>query len=205
MVSDILDISRMEQGLLKLDLKPRQPVTLADSAAEAMAFVARQQSKTVRLSMPAGLPEVSADAGTIKRVLENLIANALRYAPERSEVSVSAAAGPEGRAVIFSVTDKGPGINPGHLEKIFDKYFQSDPGAEHARKGKGLGLTFCGMAIAAHGGRIWAENISPKGCRLSFTLPAVSRGGVRRKAEVLSSAHRQTGEKARKRARGNSV
>lgn len=173
MVSDILDISRMEEGRLKLDRKPRQPVTLADSAAEAMVFVARTQSKTVTLAIPAGLPQVSADAGMIKRVIENLIANALRYSPKRSDVSISAAYEPKERAVRFSVTDAGPGIPPGHLEKVFDKYFQSDPASESARKGKGLGLAFCRMVVAAHGGRIWAENLSPKGCRLSFTLPAV--------------------------------
>jgi len=182
MVSDILDINRMEEGRFKLDRKPRQPVTLADSAVEAMAFVAKLQSKTVTLSIPAGLPDVSADPGIIKRVLENLIANALRYTPKNSDVSVSAAAAPKERAVTFSVADQGAGINPEHLEKVFEKYFQSDPGTENARKGKGLGLTFCGMAVAAHGGRIRAENLSPKGCRLSFTLPVAPPRCQRRKA-----------------------
>ena len=181
MLSDILDISRMEHGLFKFCRKSRQPVALADSAAGTMAVMAEQQAKTVTLAIPAGLPEVKADSGIIKRVFENLIGNALRYAPKGSDVYISAAADPKEGAVRFSVADKGPGIKSKHLKKVFGKYFQSDPCTERARKGTGLGLTFCSMAVAAHGGRIWAENISPKGCRFSFTLPAVPRRARRRK------------------------
>lgn len=180
MLSDMLDISRMEEGVMKLNRAPARPSALADSAAEALAPLARINSRELERAVPGGLPEVSADFHVINRVLENLISNALRYAPEGSPVRLSAAASAAGKEVVFSVSDAGRGIMPGHLDKVFDKFFQSEQLAPRGRQGKGLGLTFCRMAVEAHGGRIWAENLKGGGCRFSFTLPAAGRGRASR-------------------------
>ncbi|MEW5906537.1 MAG: ATP-binding protein [Elusimicrobiota bacterium] len=166
-------------------LSPRKtaPGALAAAAARAMEYPARMEGRALSLSAPGGLPRVSADAPLIRRVIENLISNALRYAPKDSAVKVSAAAR-KGR-VEFSVADRGPGVAPEHLGRVFDKYFQSDPAPGGGRKGKGLGLAFCRLAVEAHGGRIRAENLRPRGFAVRFDLPAAGKdprpGGPRRR------------------------
>ncbi|GEM_PF-2510215 len=190
MISDILDMDRMESGALRTRAWPESPAGLAGAAAAAMAPAAGLEGRTIAVKAPAALPRVLADARLVRRVIENLIANALRYAPRGTVVTVSAAAGSGGREVRFSVSDLGPGIKKEHLDRVFDKYFQSDPAQPGTRKGKGLGLAFCRLAVEAHGGRIWAANRRPAGCRLSFTLPAAApRGrGRRRSAAVRAQA-----------------
>lgn len=175
MLSDILDISRMEEGKMRQEAARLRPEALVRAAAAEMAPMAEVNSRKVELDIGKGLPAVRADRRTIKRVLENLISNAMRYTPSGTAVSVSAARA--GRDVRFSVSDRGQGIKPEHLERIFEKYFQSESIGQPNRQGKGLGLTFCRMAVEAHGGRIWAENLEGKGCRFSFTLPAAGRAG----------------------------
>lgn len=176
MLSDMLDISRMEEGVMRLNRAPARPAALVDSAAAALAPLAKLNSRALERAVPAGLPEVSADFHVVNRVLENLASNALRYAPQGSAVKLSAAACAAGKEVVFSVSDGGRGILPEHLDKVFEKFFQSEQLAPRGRQGKGLGLTFCRMAVEAHGGRIWAENLKEGGCRFSFTLPAAGRG-----------------------------
>lgn len=170
MISDILDISRMEQGKLRPSPRKTAPGALAAAAAKAMEYPARMEGRTLSLSAPGGLPRVSADAPLIRRVIENLIANALRYSPAGGSVGIKVAA--RGGRVEFSVSDRGPGVRPEHLGRVFDKYFQSEPAPGAARKGKGLGLAFCRLAVEAHGGEIRAENLSPRGFAVKFTLPA---------------------------------
>lgn len=177
MISDILDISRMERGGMRLARRTCSPAELLAEAAGSMAYAARHTSRAVSAAAARGLPGIEADARVLRRVLENLVANALRYAPQDTTVKLSAAAA-RGGAVIFSVSDEGPGVDSAHLGRIFDKYFQSDPAAAGTRSGKGIGLAFCRLAVEAHGGRIWAENLRPKGFAVRFELPAAG-GGAR--------------------------
>lgn len=173
MLSDILDISRMEEGKLRLKLRRVDPSALADGAAAAMDYVARAESRTIKVTAPSGLPPAAVDAPLVKRVLENLLANALRYSPK--DVPVSLTVSPSKGKVRFSVADAGSGAPPDHLDKIFDKYFQSLPAKNGERKGKGLGLAFCRLAVEAHGGRIWAENLRPRGLAVHFELPPAGK------------------------------
>lgn len=170
MISDILDINRMEQGKMKLGRSSCSPSEMIGSAASAMALAAKYGSRGIAAAGATGLPGVMADERIIRRVLENLSANALRYAPQGTTVKLSASAGRRG-TVRFSVSDEGPGVKRDHLPRIFDKYFQSAPAAAGSRAGKGIGLAFCRLAIEAHGGRVWAENLRPKGFSVRFELP----------------------------------
>lgn len=170
MISDILDISRMEQGRMRLNRRKVSPAALVRKTAAAMAHSARLEGREITVSVPPGLKPVSADPAVLRRILENLAANALRYAPKGTKVTIAAAGLPGGGAR-FSVSDGGPGIPPEHLKKVFDKYFQSAPAAGGGRKGKGLGLAFCRLAAEAHGGSIKAENLRPSGCRFTVALP----------------------------------
>ena len=172
LLSDILDINRMESGHLRLARRPLRPLALAASAARPAGVLAKAMGRRVEVAVSRGLPRVSADPAVVRRVLENLLGNALKFAPHGTAVRLAAAR--RGTFVLFSVSDSGAGVRPENLERIFDKYFQSDQPSETARKGKGLGLTFCRLAVEAHGGKIKAENLPRGGCRVSFTLPAAA-------------------------------
>jgi signal transduction histidine kinase len=114
---------------------------------------------------------VSADREILRRVLENLLDNSQKYAPTGGTIAVSARVVERG-CVELSVTDDGPGIPPAHRERVFEKYFRvEEQAAAHARTSRGLGLTFCRVAVEAHGGRIRVEDGRPGGARFVITLP----------------------------------
>lgn len=176
MLSDILDVNRMEEGRMRLDIRPARPGDLVKAAVKGMTPLAKINQRRLEVREDGPLPEVAADRGAVRRVLENLISNAMRYTPAGTAITVSAAKAADG--VVFSVTDEGLGIKPAHLDRVFEKYFQSDGPQLASRQGKGLGLTFCRMAVDSHGGKIWAENLPVAGCRFSFLIPLAPGTGA---------------------------
>jgi two-component system, sensor histidine kinase and response regulator len=112
---------------------------------------------------------LSADRDLLRRVLENLLENALRYAPKASRVSLSALMHPD--EIELRVADQGKGVPENLREGIFERFVQLDSGDRTApRTGRGLGLTFCRLAVEAHGGRIYVEDASP-GAVFCIRLP----------------------------------
>ena len=129
---------------------------------------------TRRLEMPVSEPiPVVCDANIVSRVIGNLLSNAFKFTPEGGEVRVRIAR--TGDAVRFSVSDTGPGIPVEFHRKIFDKFGQVTGGKE--RNGVGLGLTFCKLAVEAHGGCIGLESEPGKGSTFWFILPAAQMHG----------------------------
>ena len=124
----------------------------------------------LRKEIPDRLPEVRIDSEKIGRVLANLVDNALKFTPSGGQVILSVEES-SGGMVTVSVLDTGPGIPPQFREKIFEKFVQV-PGRRDKRRGSGLGLTFCRLAVEAHGGRIWVEPRVPDGSRFVVLLPA---------------------------------
>jgi two-component system sensor histidine kinase KdpD len=125
------------------------------------------------VQVPAGLPLVRVDAEMIRRVLVNLLENALKYTPPSSTITVGAreAAAQSCRGgVELWVQDTGPGLPPEEHERIFEKFARSDRSL--AARGLGLGLFFCRLAVEGHGGRIWVESEPGAGACFKFTLPA---------------------------------
>jgi signal transduction histidine kinase len=181
MVSDILDISRMREGKLKLSPEKLDMRSALLEAADRLKTMTRADGKVIKVNAAAGLAPVMADAELLRRVLGNLLVNALKFSPAGAAVEVSARicrrpadTGFSGaRAVLVSVRDKGRGIAPEYLNKIFDKFVQTGDGEDRKLGGNGLGLTFCKMAVEAHGGRLWAESEPGKGSVFYFTLPLV--------------------------------
>jgi len=129
--------------------------------------VVEAEGKALVLDLPSDLPPVLADRDLVRRVIDNLLSNALKYTTMRIEVSIEWHASESYLQV--SVSDDGPGIPPQLRDVIFDRFVQAE--AADARKGAGLGLTFCRLAVEAHGGRIWVEGSEEGGCRFVFTLP----------------------------------
>ena len=169
MVESLLDISRMQAGNMDLN---RTAVNLPALVVNILVdFTPQSQEFGVELvnAVPPDLTSVWADQGKLSRVLTNLVDNALKFTPAGGRITVGAEVQPEGMLAI-RVADTGPGIPAEYREKIFERFTQI-PGQRGRRRGSGLGLTFCRLAVEAHGGKIWVENDSGGGSLFVFTLP----------------------------------
>jgi PAS domain S-box-containing protein len=168
LIDSLLDIDHLETGEAVLD---RQPVSIPALVDEAIAEVSPvAEAKGHRLEVQAvdgSLPEVEADEGMIRRVIINLLENAVKYTPGGGEIRLSADRG-EGE-VRIGVEDTGPGISQKDRKRIFDKFARIHH--KGRAKGLGLGLAFCRLAVEAHGGKIWVESEPEKGSAFYFTLP----------------------------------
>lgn len=165
---NLLDISKSEEGRLVPSCAELDVSALVTEVFEALSVRAR--AKSIELEQDIGSASVSADVDLLRRVLENLLDNALRHAPEESVVRVSAVSRP--RDLELRVADLGPGIPAEQRESIFERFVQVDGGSRLTRAGRGLGLTFCRLAVEAHGGRIWVEDGAP-GSVFCLSLPDV--------------------------------
>jgi len=169
LVDTLLDIARLEEGSLELRPQPLDVGSLIKGAIAEEYRLAEAKGVTLEARPSSGLPDVLADGDILQRVLINLLDNALKFTPSAGRVWVEAH--PEAKVVRVDVVDTGPGIPVGERERIFEKFTQVQRQAE-ARRGSGLGLTFCRMAVEAHGGRIWVEDgPGGKGSRFAFTVP----------------------------------
>jgi len=172
MVDDLLDLSRIEGGILDVRVAPREVEDLLDEALEAERAAAAEAKVELRKEAPPGLPTVAADRERIHLVLVNLISNAVRHSPAGGTVRVAAAEGPDGH-VTLRVSDTGRGIPRELQPRIFEKFFRL-PGAEGA--GAGLGLFIARETVRAHRGDIGVDSAPGRGTTIWFTLPAVESG-----------------------------
>ncbi len=172
MINDLLDISRLESGAMKLKLEPVPPVELQEAALERVALLIERDDLTLRRQAEQELPLIMADREALIRVLVNLLTNALKFTPAGGEVRSQVQRAPEEAAVTFSVADTGPGIPPEFHEKIFEKFAQVDARRQGTKPSTGLGLTYCKLAVEAHGGRIWLRSEPGHGAEFFFTIPA---------------------------------
>ena len=163
LVSNLLDLSRIEAGLLALR---RQPRSMDEIAADALRRHGASAAR-IEVDVPDDLPPVRVDAARIVVVVHNLVANALAYSD--GMVRVDADREPDGRMLRVVVSDDGPGIAGEDLAHIFERFYRARH-TRHQSGGTGLGLAICKAFVQAHGGRIWAES-GPAGTTISFTLP----------------------------------
>lgn len=180
LVSTLLDISRMESGDLEIHPRPVQFSLLVDEVLAALTPLANDQGLVLLSEVPPMLPTVQGDPDKLSRVLTNLIDNALKFSPPGGQVQVraevlaaadgSATNGRTKPSILCTVLDDGPGIPTEYRDRVFDRFVQVQ-GQPGRREGTGLGLTFCKMAVEAHGGRIWVENRPEGGSAFCFTLP----------------------------------
>jgi signal transduction histidine kinase len=169
LVDTLLDIARLEAGGMMLQRLPLDLSTLTEEVIAEEGPLAGKRGVALESRLPAGLPAVLADHDVLQRVLINLLDNALKFTPSGGQVWVEAQPGAE--VVRVAVIDTGPGIPLEERERIFEKFTQGQ-GQVETRRGSGLGLAFCRMAVEAHGGRIWVEDgPEGRGSRFVFTLP----------------------------------
>jgi len=173
LVEDFLDISMLEVGRIRLQREELDLAALARKAAEE--HMAGSGGLRISVGFPPGFPRVVADARRMEQVFSNLLSNAVKFSQGRGEIRVSGSV--KGSRVQVRVEDRGVGIDPSQLEKIFDRFYQADASTRRLYPGVGLGLFICRQLVEAHGGRIWAENRPEGGSVLIFEIPLAEEEG----------------------------
>lgn len=171
MINDLLDISKMEEGLMSLD---RTNFVLADLVNEALlqvAWLAEDKGLRVEAKLDPSITTINADVDKLRRVIVNLLGNAVKFTPASGSVTVSANLGPDQRQIVIGVQDTGEGIPEESFEHIFEKFAQVTTRKAGKSMSTGLGLTFCKLVVEAHEGRIWVESELGVGSKFLFTLP----------------------------------
>ncbi len=166
LIENLLDASRLQAGVLKVNLSDVAVDSLARHIAEK--FRTQTTRHTIEVSFPPDFPVILADENRLSQVLSNLISNSIKYSPEGGNIQISGNVRPE--QVILCVSDQGPGIAPEDLPHVFDRFYRS-VGSSRTTKGAGLGLYLSRAIIEAHGGRIWVDPKPGEGARICFSLP----------------------------------
>ncbi|MYH34884.1 MAG: response regulator [Gammaproteobacteria bacterium] len=169
LISDLLDVGRIEAGMLSVSPVPTEVSAMVEQARNA--FSSGGGAHPILIDLPRDLPRVLADGRRMAQVLGNLFSNAARHSPGFTPIRVAASR--DGMQVTVSVSDEGRGVPPEKLPQLFRKYASGDDQeAPLGQRGAGLGLVICKGLIEAHGGRIRAESGgTDQGARFSFTLP----------------------------------
>jgi signal transduction histidine kinase len=170
MVSDLLDLTRIEAG--KIELSPAR-VAVPDAVADVIeTFRPVAQLREIELAADLGVcASIWADRDKVQQILGNLVANAIKFSPPGGRVTVRAA-GEQPGTVRLEVRDTGPGIPPEERERVFDRFYQGRRLAEERPGGTGLGLTIARHLVELHGGRIWVDPGSGGGSVFVVLLPA---------------------------------
>jgi K+-sensing histidine kinase KdpD len=176
LITDLLDLSRLQAGRVAMRLGS---VDLAELANEVVGQLAsRSPQHSLRTSFPASFPAIEGDADQLRRALFNLVENAVKYSPNGGEVLIigeveprrERAAQPE--SVLVRVIDHGIGLQPGEEERIFERFHRADTRLSRSTAGVGLGLYITRSIVEAHGGSIWAASAGPgRGSAFTLRLP----------------------------------
>lgn len=201
LINDLLDLSKLEAGKMKMQVAPVDLSEAVQAIVEVFEPGAATKEVTLETTICESLPVVWADADRVMQVLTNLLGNALKFTPEGGRITVDVARrnpdptetiGPTDRRsplsgegyIRVAVSDTGPGIPGDDIEQVFDKFYQTDHSMTRKTGGTGLGLPICREIITKHGGRIWAESTLGSGSTFSFELPVDGRKHDRAQLQV---------------------
>jgi PAS domain S-box-containing protein len=166
LIQDLLDVTRIEAGRLRIDVAVERLDRVVAGAVEVLEPLARQRSIELTAQLPRDMPDVCVDAARVQQVISNLVGNAIKFTPAGGRIVVRASL--DGDEAVVTVTDTGPGISPEHQPHVFDRYWQ---GNRPTRFGAGLGLPIAKGIVEAHGGRIGVESAPGRGSTFWFTVP----------------------------------
>jgi PAS domain S-box-containing protein len=167
LINDILDLSKIEAGQIKLNLTPMSLGDVAERSMRTLGPLALQRGIRLELDQAGDIPPVLADKDRVEQIVTNLLSNAIKFSPEEGEVRVEISS--TGEWAYCSVSDQGCGIREEDQDRIFGKFQQV--GGHHREKGTGLGLAITHALVTEHRGKIWIESSLGKGTRFFFTLP----------------------------------
>jgi two-component system, NtrC family, sensor histidine kinase GlrK len=177
-LSSVLDISKMEAGMMEYVRVPSDLSSLLERSAQTVELTARRKGIRLEVLCPAALPLLSLDEERMQQVLDNLLNNAMKFTPDGGVVRVAASLKEktgersEDRWVEVRIADSGIGIPPEEIERIFNKFYQSSHHQSQQERGTGLGLAIARHIVAAHDGRLWVESQLGKGSTFILLLPA---------------------------------
>ncbi|MGQ9627566.1 MAG: sensor histidine kinase [Anaerolineae bacterium] len=169
LVSDLLDIVRLEAGQVKLNLQPLNLGELISETALSVEEHIQEKGLELSLSIPPEVPPVLADRERISQAIKHLLNNAWQYTPAGGKISVSLNSG--GGELLVRISDTGIGISSEDRARLFTRFFRADHPLVRERSGAGLGLSLVKSIVELHGGKIWVESEPDAGSTFSFTLP----------------------------------
>lgn len=175
LVNSLLDISKMESGMMVIERKPSNVRQITENVVKELEPLALEMEVKINNELGEDTPLLDIDAEKVERVLLNLMDNAIKFTPGNGYISIAAhleqeTNGSSTRFMRIKVIDTGPGVPDEHKRRLFDRYVQIK-GQQGRRRGTGLGLAFCRLAVEAHGGKIWIEDNPHGGSIFAFTLP----------------------------------
>jgi PAS domain S-box-containing protein len=174
LANDLLDISRIETGRIRLNPELIHMSAIIGEIAASLRGQIEGTDLSLKLDIPEGLPPIYGDRDRVTQILTNLIDNARHYTPAGGQITISAQV--RGDFLQVSVADTGIGIAPEDQEKIFDRFYRADHPLVQEVAGTGLGLSIVKSFVEMHGGKIWVESEPGRGSTFSFTLPLAGRG-----------------------------
>jgi two-component system, OmpR family, sensor histidine kinase MtrB len=173
LLGDLLEMSRYDAGAVQLDIEPTNLVRLVEDAVDSVGPLAAEKETEVRVIAPGGYFEAEVDARRIRRILQNLLGNAIDHGEGRPiDVLVDS----DASAVAIAVRDHGIGMSPADTDRVFDRFWRADPSRQRTTGGTGLGLAISQEDAAVHGGRLEVWSAPGEGSCFRLTLPR-RRGG----------------------------
>ncbi|HEY2377204.1 MAG TPA: ATP-binding protein [Gemmatimonadaceae bacterium] len=169
LINDVLEVSRIEEAELTLDLQPIAPGAFLTEIEHEWEVRFQQEGTEATVEVADDAPVFEADKELLKRVLNNLVQNAVTHSAQAVKIEFKARK--DGDGVLFTVSDNGPGIPPQYHEVIFRKFERVKTQGVPRTRSSGLGLAFCKLVVDAHGGRIWVQSAEGQGSAFHFTLP----------------------------------
>jgi signal transduction histidine kinase len=192
LITQVLEMSKLEMGGIRLDLRPQRPEDILVRAIETLRLAADRAGIEVVVPGSEPMPPVLVDIEKVHRILLNLIGNAIKFTPPGGRVTVEVAPAPIRRpfheetlfgeeaddALRITVRDTGIGIPEHQLERVFEAFYQADASSTRSHGGAGLGLSIVKSLVAAHGGDVWVESRVGQGTAVYFTLPVASAAAL---------------------------
>ncbi|MDQ2767973.1 MAG: response regulator [Gemmatimonadota bacterium] len=171
LIGDLLEVARIEENAIDLDLEPIAPGAFIAEIVHEWEVRFQQEGAKVFVDVAEDAPVIHADKGLLKRVFANLIQNALTHTGSGVEITIMAHRDTATGGILFTVADNGPGIPPEYHELIFRKFERAKQPEVPRVRSSGLGLAFCKLAVEVHGGRIWVRSAEGNGSQFHIALP----------------------------------
>lgn len=172
LVGDLLELSRMDSGQLELKKIARSPKEILQEVQEDWQRAFASKKVKLKLECPEKLSAVQVDSLRMGQIFSNLMENALRFAPEGSEVKLTGKQGESGQEIEFTVEDEGEGIPEDKIDRVFERFFRVDGGRVREKGGTGLGLSIVKHLVQLHEGRVWAKNGLQRGTHIILAFPS---------------------------------